>query len=366
MMTSKERMLCALHGGKPDRVPVTVHQWHPYHLNTYMGGMDQIEAFRYFGMDAAVTDNSLFYYKPTPDWKDQILSVKTVDGITTQEHEVITPGGKLHYVLSSNAQTGWYAEHMIKNPEDIYLFRDYYPRMAIDRDAAGKLYDRLGDDGILRACVPDFQGGCFQATHMLCGTEEMIYACYDEPDWVHEFLEILVQRRLEFICEEMRHVKFDLVENGGGGASDTVISPNMHREFCLPYDKRVHDALPSSGMPVVYHTCGGMINLLDIIPENGCDASETLSPPSIGGNLQKEQRRYVKETLGSKVSLIGGMDQFNLLTTGTREEIETEVQDLFETFGAGGGYMMSACDHFFDIPLENMRIYAEAAKKCVY
>ena len=365
-MTSKERMLTALHGGKPDRLPVTVHQWMPYHLNRYMGGMDQIEAFRHFGMDAAVTDGSLFYYRETPDWVDRIVSSKFVDGITTQEHEITTPRGKLHYVFSSNVHTGWYAEHMIKEPEDIYLFRDYYPRMGIHREKVAEVYSRLGDDGILRACVPVFQGGCFQATHMLAGTEDMIFACYDDPDWVHEFLEILIERRLEFILEEMRHVKFDLVENGGGGASDTVISPAMHREFCLPYDKRVHDALHSIGIPVVYHTCGGMMSLLDIIPENGCDASETLSPPSIGGNMRREDRVHVKQTLGSKVSLIGGMDQFNLLTTGTAEQIEDEVQNLFETFGAGGGYMMSACDHFFDAPPENIRVFAEAAKKCVY
>lgn len=82
--------------------------------------------------------------------------------------------------------------------------------------------------------------------------------------------------------------------------------------------------------------------------------------------MNRGDRVRVKQTLGSKVSLIGGMDQFNLLTTGTPEQIEDGVQNLFETFGAGGGYMMSACDYFFDAPPENLRVYAEAAKKCVY
>ena len=30
-MNSKERMLCALEKGKPDRMPVSLHQWQPYH-----------------------------------------------------------------------------------------------------------------------------------------------------------------------------------------------------------------------------------------------------------------------------------------------------------------------------------------------
>ena len=37
-MTSKERMLRALAREKPDRLPVTVHQWQQYHLDTYIGG----------------------------------------------------------------------------------------------------------------------------------------------------------------------------------------------------------------------------------------------------------------------------------------------------------------------------------------
>ena len=38
-MTSKERLLCALKGEKPDRLPATVHQWQGYHLDKYMGGI---------------------------------------------------------------------------------------------------------------------------------------------------------------------------------------------------------------------------------------------------------------------------------------------------------------------------------------
>ena len=39
-MTSKERMLCAIDRGMPDRLPVTIHQWQPYHLKKYMNGQE--------------------------------------------------------------------------------------------------------------------------------------------------------------------------------------------------------------------------------------------------------------------------------------------------------------------------------------
>ena len=52
-MSGKERMLCALGMGVPDRVPATIHQWLPYHLKYYMGGISDIDAFRQVGLDIA-------------------------------------------------------------------------------------------------------------------------------------------------------------------------------------------------------------------------------------------------------------------------------------------------------------------------
>ena len=84
----------------------------------------------------------------------------------------------------------------------------------------------------------------------------------------------------------MRGAKFDLIETGGGSASSTVISPKLHREFCLPYDRQMHDALHSLGFKITYHTCGGTRGIEELIIANGCDASETLAPPSVGGNQE--------------------------------------------------------------------------------
>jgi len=56
-MTSKERMMRALRREKPDRLPVTVHQWQGYHLDHYLGGISDLEAFKIFGMDAQVLGN---------------------------------------------------------------------------------------------------------------------------------------------------------------------------------------------------------------------------------------------------------------------------------------------------------------------
>jgi hypothetical protein len=75
---------------------------------------------------------------------------------------------------------------------------------------------------------------------------DLIYRAMDTPDWVHELLKILLEKKLLFV-EGMKGAKFDLVETGGGSSSSTVISPGIHREFCLPYDRAMHDALHDLG-----------------------------------------------------------------------------------------------------------------------
>jgi len=84
----------------------------------------------------------------------------------------------------------------------------------------------------------------------------------------------------------------------------------------------------------------------------------------MGGNITEP--RKVVDVYRGRVAMIGGMDQLNILTYGTPAQIRAEVRRLFEGFGQDGGYILSASDHFFETPPENLRIYAEAARECVY
>jgi hypothetical protein len=53
-------------------------------------------------------------------------------------------------------------------------------------------------------------------------------------------------------------------------------------------------------------------------------------------------------------------------TRGTAAEIRVEVQRLFIGFGVEGGYIMSACDRFFETPPENLCRFARAAREPTY
>ena len=367
-------MMRALNRETPDRLPVTVHQWQKYHLDEYLDGISDLQAFEKFGMDAQIQyfeemgqfwmPNADFEKASTREWQDEAQVVKDDPDDRVVHHVVGTPDGTLTYKTAGDRKTTWITEYMIKRDEDIELIRKYMPVPQLDLKPVSEAYDAVGDHGILRGFVWGDQAGCWQHACCLMDVQELILRAIDEPDWVHRLMRVLLEKKLRFIEESLAGARFDLIETGGGAGSDTVISPAMHREFCLPYDRRIHRALHEAGLRVTYNTCGGMVHILDSIVENETDASETLAPPGTGGNVADPE--VVRETFAGNVAMIGGMDQFNVLTAGSPDEIRAEVRRLFEGFGADGGYTLSASDHFFETPRENLLAYAEAGRECTY
>ena len=372
MMTSKQRLMCALDRGKPDRLPVSVHQWQPYHLETHLGGISPLEAFAQFGMDAQIQYfesmgqfwlvEADFAKFSTADWFDDATVISADPDNRVVHHVIRTPQGTLTYRTAGNRMTTWITEYLIKRDEDIELIHRYMPVPKLDLAPIVTLYDSIGDRGILRGFVWGDQVGCWQHACCLMDVNELIMRCYDKPDWLHALLKILLEKKLRFI-ESMKGAKFDLVETGGGAASSTVISPTLHEQFCLPYDRQIHGALRELGFRTTYHTCGGTFGIEELIVANGCNASETLAPRSIGGN--QEPWEFAAKING-RIALIGGVDQFNVVSDGTPQQIHAAVHKLFATVGARGGYICSLSDHFFETPPEKLRIFADAALECAY
>jgi uroporphyrinogen decarboxylase len=371
-MTSKERLLRALACEKPDRMPISLHQWQPYHLETHLGGISDLEAFERFGMDAQIqyfesmgqfwlveADFSRF---STREWVDEATVVSDDPDHRVVHHEIRTAEGTLSYKTAGDRRTTWITEYLVKHDDDVQLLRKYMPVPKLDLEPIETLYDEIGDRGVLRGFVWGDQVGPWQHACCLMDVSELILRCLDRPDWMHEFLSVLLEKKLQFI-ESMKGAKFDLVETGGGASSSTVISPKLHETFCLPYDRKIHDALGDLGFKVTYHTCGGTLGIEEHIVANGCDASETLAPKSVGGN--QDPWDFARKVDG-RIAMIGGVDQFNVVTDGSPEKIRRMVHRLFETVGAEGGYVCSLSDHFFETPPEKLQIYADAGRECVY
>jgi len=373
-MNHRERLLTALERGKPDRLPATIHGWMDYWANKYMNGADQFEIYRYFDMDAQIfyfawldePPVSAMYFTgdlvPGPNWKVSYQIVKSDAISTIYKFTIETPEGILTKTMEKNDKMAWVTEYPIKEKEQIHWIRKYMPLPRPDIKRINEAFERMGDMGILRAGIFNHQGGCWQDACNYVGSQRMIMETFDDPGWVHEFLKIILDYKLKFI-ESLRGARIDMLENGGGDGSMSVISPAIFEEFCVPYDRQTTAALHEIGIRTVYHTCGKMMAQLELIKQIGCDASETLTPRDMGGDADL---RKIKETLGDTMALIGGFNQKTGFERGNPQVIRRQIEHIWEAAAKDGGYIMAASDHFFEGDPENIRTYVEIAKEFRY
>jgi len=287
-MTSKERLLAAIERKEPDRLPVTTHHVMPWFLDRYMDGIPGDEFFEHFGLDpitwiiACRPDESAGdYYDPfhtgigflearrvvSDDWRIESEDMGRRDHPTTR-YRFVTPKKTLSMTLQGNDQTVWVSEHLVKEKSDIDVIGEYVTHPLCDVGEVNRRTDGYGGRGLARGHICCFdvfgQPGCWQDACCLAGTENMIMATFDDPLWVHEFLGILRDRKLAFI-RSLEGARYDILELGGGDASTTVISPTLFGEFVAPYDAALIEAAHDSGQRIVYHTCGGMMPILEMI-----------------------------------------------------------------------------------------------------
>jgi uroporphyrinogen decarboxylase len=385
-MTSKQRFLAAFRRERADRLPVTTHHVMPYFLDTYLCGISSDAFFERFGLDPIVwtvphrPDSAGGEYADpeqgaigfleshrvsTDNWRVRAEEIPNPD-YDTVRYRFHTPRGTLSMVLQSNPQTAWVAEQLVKDKSDIGLIAQFVTTPKCDVEEVNRVADHWGEGALVRghiACFDVFgQPGCWQDACCLAGTQRMIMETFDDPEWVREFLAILQRRKLGFV-RSLKGARYDVLELGGGDASTTVISPRIFREFVAPFDSAIIAEAHAAGQRISYHTCGGMMPILEDIAGMGPDAMETFTPPAMGGDVDLAE---AKRRVGDRVCMIGGFDQFHHLAGCSPEETRRAVRACFEQAGEGGGYVLAASDHFFDAEPALIEAYAEEARRCRY
>ena len=385
-MTSKERFLTALRRQKPDRLPVTTHHVMPSFLSEYFEGKSKDDFFDYFGLDPVTwqiahtfnpgTDE---YFDPlqsepgflearricSDNWQFRIEDI--ADPVYKKQRFIIqTPKGELSMVLQADRHSTWVAEYLIKEKRDIDLLAEYLTYPICDVTEINRLADAWGQRGLFRGhicCFDGFGQPCtWQDAACIVGIERLIMATFDDPEWVHELLSILQKRKLHYI-RSLKGAKYDLLELGGGDASTTVISPDIFNVFVAPYDMPLIEAAHEAGQQIAYHTCGGMMPILEAIAAMKPDAMETFTPPAMGGDTDLAA---AKRRIGDKVCMIGGFDQYHFFTGCTPEATRREVRRSFDAAGGDGGFILSPSDHFFEADTRLLAAFADEARKCMY
>jgi len=384
-MTSKQRFLTALAGGRPDRLPVTTH-WVPGYFLQNVVHLPEQEFYDRFGLDPILylaphlPDASKGEYFDPEQGEIGFLESRRISSdhwrVRREElpgHEYpavrwsfVTPKRTLSMVLESDRYSSWVVEPLIKEKRDIEVIGEYCTAPRCDVATVNRAAEQFGERGLVRSYVCCFdvfgQPGTWQDATCLAGTAEMILATFDDPQWVHEFLAIL-QRRKEIYLDSMVGAKFDLLELGGGSASSSVISPAIFDEFVAPYDSALIRTAHARRQRIAYHTCGGMMPLLERLAAMKPDAMETFTPAAMGGDtrLAEARRRIPRD-----ICMIGGFDQYHHFVGCTPDRTRREVRRCFEEAGQDGGYILCPSDQFFEADPMLLEAFSDEARKCRY
>ncbi|MBY9003533.1 MAG: hypothetical protein KGD73_06150 [Candidatus Lokiarchaeota archaeon] len=118
------------------------------------------------------------------------------------------------------------------------------------------------------------------------------------------------------------------------------------QEFVKPYLKKYVDIVHDKGVKFIIHTCGDIHELFPDFVEIGIDGVESLQPQM--NDLEMYRKKY------PEITLLGTIDDTELLKSGTPESVRREVKSYIAKLGKNGGYIPGPTNFLLDQPPENI------------
>lgn len=376
-MTSRERLLCTLNGGIPDRVPVSFFvqeeflSWYYPKRERIRRLEESVDCARELDFDVMVRSKDFetphFLKKSFPDW--ELSSSEKVEGENLYViFEIRTPGGTLRQVeVGPNidrAAGGIHrsiCEYLIKDEKDFEIFDRYVPALDDDtirtmREFAAHARQVIGDTGI---CMPWGWSGVYNQASNYRNVQELMMDPYFNPNFYHAYMQRITDLEAAYNAQ-LAEFEVDGVGIQGNIANAGMVGRDFFNEYILPYEKQLVDAIRSRGKFTVYHNCGKAKVLRQSYVEMGLTAWETIADEPQGDNSLTEAKKEV----GDRLVLIGNLDQVHFLKTAGEKEIATRVEELVMTGKPGGKYIFAASDFLEkDTPVENIITAIKSAKE---
>lgn len=251
-MNSKERCLAAIRGESVDRTPV-------FPLLMFLAADRAGINYRTFATDGSAL-------------ADAQLAIKgrfNVDAITACSDAFRISadlGGVMAYPEMAPPHL---VEPLVSCPSDIDKLVRPDPsrcgsRMADRAASVRQMSKAVGDDCLIVGWVDmPFAEAC-----SVCGVSEFMMLMHDEPAEAHRLLEFLTEVVVDF---SLIQLEGGAPMIGAGDAAASLISAEMYREFALPYERRVCEAVHSKGGLVKLHICGNTNALLGDMITTGAD-----------------------------------------------------------------------------------------------
>jgi len=331
-MTSRERVLAAIHHRQGDRTPITFDAQPEVYDALYARlGLSTKEAL----FDRLHVDTWFVGPKEVPPPEGG-----SIWGFTSREAEY--QGGK-YWELASSPLAGKHDLADIDRhrwpADDALDFSGVPAAIAAHRD---------------RAIIGCFGWGAwFRATYVR-GMEDLLLDLALRKDYAAKLIDRIAERSLHFLDRLLATAgdELDIVYVADDYCSQDapMFSPATFREFVFPYLRQMADKVHARNKKLLLHCCGAVRPLLPMIIEAGVDMLEPIQTRARGMDPASLKRDF-----GRDLCFYGGLDLQQIMP-GTKQGVIDETRRLIDILGRDGGYIFGPGHTYIqvDAPLENI------------
>ncbi len=214
--------------------------------------------------------------------------------------------------------------------------------------AAALLKDVSGEGRLIEGWI---EGPCAESAD-LRGINTLMLDFYDDPDFVHELFEFVLQMGLRFARAQ---VEAGVELMGVGDASASLVGPQIYSDFVWAYEKRLVEGLHEMGCKVRLHICGNINRILAPIGRLDCEIVDLDFMVPVAD---------ARAAMGPEQVLLGNIDPVRTLRNGTPQSITAAIAQCHRE--AGDRYIIGAgCEVPRGTPRENLLALTEYARSTV-
>ncbi|MFX1454231.1 MAG: uroporphyrinogen decarboxylase family protein [Promethearchaeota archaeon] len=295
------------------------------------------------------------------------LNIKTMKAPPEYPNSIIEVIGGRIMALGSQVETdlpyAWYVDGWFKTPEILYSIWDEHGRPSELLNDNVNYSPQIWDEYV-ESLSPYLYP---MATLLMPMFENMFegmtaarlkYYMKKNPGFIHDVMNEYTKVNLEMI-KRLAEAGVDVVMyyDDLGMKGRTLFSIQDLQKFIIPSYKIIYQECKKHGMFIVQHSCGYIDEILPYMVDVGLDCIQALEPAA-GVNLG-----LLKDTLGDKISFMGGIDSSRILNFGSSKEIEEHVRTCIKTAGQGGGYFVGPSHNILNVPWENCITLRDAMLK---
>ena len=131
-----------------------------------------------------------------------------------------------------------------------------------------------------------------------------------------------------------------------------LVSPDIYRQHLFPWLKVIGDLCHRAGRPYIFHSDGVLWDVMEELVACGFDALQPIEPNAM--DIREVKRRY-----GDSLCLIGNID-VDVLSRSKPEIVRQQVRALLHDIAPGGGYCLGSGNTVPSyVRLENYRALIE-------